>query len=125
MEGWTLKWTTKMPKKVTHLDLCRELLELRAKYADPIDRMDAIKSELKLLSRTDGKFRETIAGLGYVSVSPEAPERVVGEQPVIDVANWQGLKEARREKLLADGLVSIQPIIKGAYYGRVEVKLHA
>jgi hypothetical protein len=49
---------------------------------------------------------------------------VVGEQPVIDVANWQGLKEARREKLLADGLVSIQPIVKGAYYGRVEVKLH-
>lgn len=114
-----------MPKKVTRLDLCRELLELRAKYADPIDRMDAIKIQLKLLSRTDGKFRETIAGLGYVSVSPEAPECVVGEQPVINVANWQGLKEARREKLLTDGLVSIQPIVKGAYYGRVDVKLHA
>ena len=48
-----------------------------------------------------------------------------GEKPVIDVAAWTALKPNRQEKLLEDGLVKIEPIIKGAYHGRVEAKLHA
>jgi hypothetical protein len=112
-------------KPPTRAELCRELLEIERDNAEIFSRMDAIKTELKLKAEAEGKFRETFAGLGHVSVSPPAPEQVTGEKPVIVVAAWSELKPARQEKLIDDGLVAIEPIVKGAYYGRVDVKLHA
>jgi hypothetical protein len=111
-------------KPPTRAELCRELLEIERDNADLFTRIDAIKAELKFKAEVEGKFRETFAGLGHVSVSPPSPEQVTGEKPVIDVAAWSELKAARQGKLLEDGLVRIEPIIKGAYYGRVDVKLH-
>src|SRR5258708_82411 len=113
-------------KKPTRRELCEELLDLRRDpvIATAIDRMDAIKSELKDLARTEGKFRETFVGIGYVSASPATPEEMLGEAPVLVVTAWSALKPARQEKLMEDGLVKIEPIIKGAYHGRVDVKLH-
>lgn len=104
--------------------LCLELLEIQRDNAAIFSRIDAIKTELKSIAVTEGKFRETVVGTGYVSVSPATPEEVTGERPVLVVSAWTGLKPARQEKLLEGGLVKIEPIVKGAYHGRVDVKLH-
>ena len=112
-------------RPLTRLDLCRELLEIERDNAATFIRIDSIKAELKLRAASEGKFREVIAGLGHVSVSPARPEETIGHAPVVVVTAWEGLKPARQAKLLEDGLVKIEPIIKGAYYGRVDVKLHS
>jgi hypothetical protein len=111
------------PKPKTRLELCLELLEIERDNAALFTRIDAIKAELKLKAGTEGKFRETFAGLGYVSVSPAKPEEIVGEEPLVVVAAWQALKQPKRDRLIEDGLVKITPIVKGAYHGRVDVKL--
>lgn len=110
-------------KKPTRADLCRELLDIEKQFATPLQRMDTLKAELKALSESDGKFRETIPGLGEVSVSPPAPEHKVGEKAELVVTAWDALTEARRAKLLEQGLVHQVDIVKGAYYGRVSTKL--
>ena len=105
--------------------LCRELIDLRRNpaFAKAFDRIEAIKVELKAIALADGKFRETFVGIGHVSVSPATPEEVTGEKPVLVVSAWNELKAARQDKLLEDGVVKIEPIVKGAYHGRVDVKL--
>lgn len=115
----------KQPKPKSRLELCRELLDIQLANRAVFDRIDAIKTELKARALAEGKFRETFVGLGYVSVSPATPEQVTGEAPELVVASWQGLPQSRREKLLEQGLVEIKPTVKGAYHGRVDVKLHA
>ncbi len=112
------------PKPKTRNELCLELLEIERDNAHLFSRIDAIKTELKLKAVAEGKFRETFVGLGYVSVSPSTPEEVTGEAPVIMVPAWTALKAARQDKLIADGLIKIEPIVKGASYGQVRTKLH-
>ena len=114
------------PKPPTRRELAQELIDIARQptIAEALDRMEAIKSELKHRSESEGKFREDFAGIGYVSVSPPAPERTVGEEPKINVDAWQAARQSKRDKLLEEGLVEIVPIVKGAYYGRCEVKLH-
>jgi hypothetical protein len=112
-------------KKPTRADLCRELLGIEKANEAAFTRIAAIKTELKLIAGTDGKFRETFAGLGYVSVSPAAPEHKVGESTELVITAWDALTVARRAKLIEQGLVHRVDIIKGAYHGRVDVKLHA
>lgn len=111
-------------KAPTRSELCRELLDIALKHRAAFERMDAIKTELKAIAGAEGKFRETFVGLGYVSVSPSTPEQVTGEAPELVVASWQALAQSRRDKLIEQGLVEIKPTIKGAYHGRVDVKLH-
>lgn len=115
-----------MPAQTKANKLCKELLELRRNpaFAKAFDRIEAIKTELKQIALAAGKFRETFVGVGYVSVSPATPEEVTGEKPVLSVASWGELPNARQEKLIDSGLVKIEPIVKGAYHGRVDVKLH-
>lgn len=105
-------------------ELCRELLEIERDNPDIFLRIKAIKAELKQAAETDGKFRESFPGLGYVSVSPGKPAETTGEAPAIDVDAWLKLKPSRRDRLLEEGWVSLQPIIKGASYGQVRVELH-
>ena len=113
------------PQESPRSRLCRELLEIERDNAILFARIDALKTELKDIAKREGKFRETFVGLGYVSVSPAAPEQITGEAPVLQVAAWQELRDQRRDKLLEDGLVRIEPIVKGASYGQVRVNLHA
>lgn len=113
------------PKPPTRYELCRELLDLRFANREAFDRMEAIKSELKHRAAAEGKFRENFPGRGYVSVSPATPEEKLGDSPVLVIAAWDALKPLRRDKLLEDGVVRIEPIIKGAYHGRCDVKLFA
>ncbi|MGY4295347.1 hypothetical protein ACVWXN_003442 [Bradyrhizobium sp. i1.4.4] len=112
-------------KKPKRADLCRELLEIEKKFEPALTRIDTLKAELKALSETDGKFRETIPGLGEVSVSPPSPEHKVGDTTELVITAWDALTEARQAKLLEQGLVQRVDIIKGAYYGRVSTKLFA
>ena len=113
------------PKPKSARELCEELLGIERDNAVIFTRYEAIKADLKLMAGATGKFRETFAGLGHVSVSPSTPESVTGHAPAIDVAAWAALKPARQDKLLEDGLVKIEPIVKRAYYGNVTVKLLA
>lgn len=121
----TMPAPARKPKPATRAELCKELLEIGLANRAVFDRIDEIKLILKERALVDGKFRENFAGLGHVSVSPAVPEQVTGEAPVISVATWMELSESRQGKLLEQGLVRIEPIVKGAYHGRVDVKLHA
>lgn len=114
-----------MPAQSKANKLCRELLDLRrnAAFAKAFDRIEAIKVELKAIALAEGKFRETFVGIGHVSVSPATPEEITGEKPVLVVSAWNDIQPARQQKLLEGGLVKIEPIVKGAYHGRVDVKL--
>jgi hypothetical protein len=112
------------PKDTPRQALCRELLEIQSTNSDIFRRIEAIKASLKKYAETDGKFRETFVDLGHVSVSPAKPEEVIGQGPVLQVLAWNDLTESRRDKLLEQGLVSIENIVKGASYGQVRVKLH-
>ena len=107
------------------LDLCRELLKIRGDHACVFDRIDAINTELKAIAAEGGEsFRETIVGVGYVSVSPPAPAKFKGDFPIVVPENWQALKPAKREKLIADGIIKIDSTWSKPYYGQVTVKLH-
>jgi hypothetical protein len=44
---------------------------------------------------------------------------------VLRVAAWNKLGDSRRAKLIDQGLVAIEDIVKRASYGQVRVKLHS
>lgn len=112
------------PKESPRQELCRELLTIQSTNIGIFNRIEAIKTSLKKYAESDGKFRETFVDLGHVSVSPAKKEEVIGEAPTIQVEAWNGLTEVRQQKLLEQGIVAIAPIVKGASYGQVRVKLH-
>lgn len=118
--------SAKPAKPPSRRDLCQELLDIARKpeIAEALSRMEAIKSLLKEQSKTDGKFREEFPGIGYVSASPPTPSQINGEEPKLSVEAWMLARESQRTKLLEQGLVTIKPIVKAAFYGRVDVKLH-
>lgn len=111
-------------KAPTRAELARELLQLRIDNAIALTRMDAIKTELKVISEKDGKFRETFVGIGYVSVSPPAAGKFKGDFPMVQVEAWKELTPARQNKLLEGGVIKIESLYGGDYHGAVTVKLH-
>lgn len=114
------------PKPKTIRELCQELLELERDNPDIFARIGEIKTLLKAWADNNGKFREVFADrnlVGWVSVSPGKPEEVIGQGPEVIVDAWSKLKQPRQEKLIADGLVKIVPLVKGASYGQVRTKL--
>ena len=111
-------------KASARAELCRELLDIELEHRAMFERMDAIKAQLKQIAGNDGQFREVFPGFGHVSVSPAKPKTFKGELPVLVGEAWLALKDTRRDKLIADGLVKIEPQFTGAYYGRVDVELH-
>jgi hypothetical protein len=115
----------KKPKETPRQALCRELLGIQSTHSDIFARIEAIKTALKKHAEADGKFRETFVDLGYVSVSPAKPEEIIGTAPALQVAAFNELPQGRRDKLLEQGLVAIENIVKGASYGQVRVKLHS
>jgi hypothetical protein len=116
----------KKPKDTPRQALCRELLEIRRDNIAIFTRIEAINTKLKAIAADDDDtFRETFVDLGYVSVTPAKPARPLGEAPVLQVETWNDLGDSRRAKLIEQGLVAIEPIVKRASYGQVRVKLHA
>ena len=113
-------------KVPTVRDLCRELLEIERDNPEIFARTGEIKTLLKATADSQGKFREAFAArarVGWVSVSPGKAESVIGEGPEVVVEAWTALKQPKRDKLIADGLVKLVPLIKGAFYGQVRTKL--
>jgi hypothetical protein len=114
------------PKAPTVRELCQELLEIERDHPEIFARFGEIKTLLKAAADSQGKFREAFTGpglVGWVSVSPSKPEETLGEGPEIIVDAWSKLKQPKRDKLIAEGLVKIVPLIKGASYGQVRTKL--
>src|SRR5689334_926721 len=85
-------------KAPSRVDLCRELLEIERDNPAIFQRIDQIKTLLKLQADSDGSFRETFANLGYVSVSPGKAASVEGEKPVVVQEAWLQLKQVKRDK---------------------------
>lgn len=113
-------------KPKTVRELCQELLELERDNPQIFARIGEIKTLLKATADSQGSYRETFTqpGLvGFVSVSPSKPAETLGEGPEIIVDAWSKLKQPKRDKFIADGLVKIVPLIKGASYGQVRTKL--
>ncbi|WKA31623.1 hypothetical protein [Bradyrhizobium roseum] len=112
-------------KVPTRVELCRELLEIERDNPEIFARIKEIKNLLKIDADVAGSFRETFPNLGWVSVSPSKPAVTMGEAPIIVIDAWQGLKQPKRDKLIADGLIRLEPIVKKASYGQVRTELHA
>jgi hypothetical protein len=103
--------------------LCEELVGLHRDNSSVFDRIEAIKAELKLIATDAGEpFREVIAGKGQVSVSPPKDGEFKGNVPTLKAEAWNDLTDARRERLLEQGLVEIVAEYGGKFYGRVDVK---
>ena len=111
-------------KVSTREALCRELLQLRIDNDPVLSRIEAIKTELKVIAEKEGQFRETIVGVGYVSVNPGHSGKFKGDFPTLQIEAWKALTPARQNKLLDGGIVKIEAQYSGAYYGAVTVKLH-
>ncbi len=104
--------------------LALELLELRKNHGEIFGRIEAINTELKAIASDEGEsFRETIVGVGYVSVSPPSPAKFKGDFPIVQIEAWKALKPARQQKLIDDGVVKIEGSWSKPYYGQVTVKL--
>lgn len=113
------------PKETPRQALCRELLEIRIEHAPIFSRIDAINTKLKAIAEQEGdSFRETFVDIGHVSVTPPKPAQKLGNQPVLQIAEWDNLADGRRAKLIEQGIVAIEAITKKATYGQVRVKLH-
>lgn len=112
------------PRDVTKMkprELAEELVRLQAQHKPVFDRQDELKSALK--DGAEENFKETFAGIGEVSVSAPKKAEQTGTAPELVVSNFLELTDKQQQKLLEAGTVQIVPVIKGAYYGAVKVKL--
>jgi hypothetical protein len=66
-------------------------------------------------------FRE-IFGSGQVTVSVPKEKEFKGDVPEVDADAFQALPDARRQKLVDDGIVKIVPHWTRDFHGRVDIK---
>lgn len=104
--------------------LARELIELRRRYA-PYEARDAeICSLLKAEARDGGNFEVVINKVGRIKVSSPREKAMKGLAPEIIVDAFLGLPQMKRDRLIEDGIVKMEPQYSGAYYGAVTVELY-
>jgi hypothetical protein len=108
---------------VVRRELVGELVGIYVKHRKDLERADGIKAELKQLATDAGNFQEVIAGKGKVSVAGKKDKTFKGDLPVLDADKFKALTDAKREQLLAQGVVKIEPQYSGAFYGSVSVDL--
>lgn len=101
--------------------LCEELLALRIKHADIFTQMDGLKASLIVAAGAEG-FREVFPGKGQVTISAAKGKEFRGDLPEIDPAAFHALTDAKRAKLIADGVVKLVPVWTREFHGRVDVK---
>jgi hypothetical protein len=112
-----------LPKDDT-LELIQERARLEADNAVPLARIREINA--LLIQRASAKgdaIRETVAGIGTVSVSPPKPKRCEGTAPIVVVAAYLALPKRSQDKLVERGIIKIEEQWIGEYHGRVTVKL--
>src|SRR4051794_2635385 len=100
--------------------LAHELVGIHRTHRIDLERADGIKAELKAIATADGeKFGEMFPGEGEVKVSGD--KAASGVVPRVDAEAFLALSDARRQKLIDDGVIVLEPA--RASYGRVTVKL--
>lgn len=112
-----------MPKDDT-LDLIEERAKLEADNFAVLARIREINAILiKRAGDKGDAIRETVDGIGTVSVSPPKPARCEGSKPVVIVKAYNALPKREQNDLIKRGIVKIEDIVIGEYHGRVTVKL--
>lgn len=108
----------------SRLKLVRELLQLRKDNEAIYKREEELKADLKAIAGGLGEnFKETIPGLGSVSVAPPKDKQFKGTMPEVVGLKWTALTDAQRKKYLEGGVIAEVEQWSGAYYGAVTVKL--
>jgi hypothetical protein len=104
--------------------LAKKLVDLHLRFAKQFAEIDGIKSSLIAnAENAGGGFREVFEKKGQVTVAAPKAKECRGTIAVLDQAAFKALPDSRREKLIADGLVTEQEDWSGAFYGRATVKL--
>lgn len=104
-------------------DAAKKRLDLEITLAKPYARMAELDAQLKdMADAAGGSFKEDFGALGYVSASGPHGAEFKGEVPVIVTEAWEKLSAAKREQLLASGLVAIERQFSKAFNGRVTAK---
>jgi hypothetical protein len=105
-------------------ELASELLAINRKHAATFARIDDIKTVLRKIATDAGEsFKEDFPGKGVVKVSAGRPGEFKGIMPEVVPATFLALGEAQREKLLAQGIIKMNPIHGRPYYGSVTIEL--
>src|SRR5258708_32740284 len=113
-----------MPRKalaeepMTREELVTELLDMRRIYALYEARDSEICALLKAEAADEGgNFQVTIDGLGRIKVSAPRDKAMKGEAPELVVNKFYALPDRKREALIEQGIVKMEPQYSGAYYG--------
>jgi hypothetical protein len=108
----------------TRKALARRLLNYRIKYTNVFAEIDSIKASLVEIVTKDGEgtAREVFAQLGQVTIAPAKEKEFCGELAEVDPTAFAALSEARRQKLVAEGLIRLVPNWSRAFRGSVTVK---
>lgn len=89
--------------------IAEELLDLHIEHADVFAQIDGLKEQLRKLSLADNAgFKEKVDGKGEVQVSAPSVAKLKGIMPTLKPERFLELTEARRDKLVADGLVEMK-----------------
>jgi hypothetical protein len=104
--------------------LAKKLLKLRVKHAKIFADMDSLKATLidLVTEDGDGTAREVFLGLGTVTIAPCKAKEFRGELPEVDPTAFGALSDARRQKLLDEGLIRLVPNWSRDFRGSVTLK---
>lgn len=111
-------------EKMDRRELATELLALHRKHHETFARIDDLKGALrKAATEAGANFKEEFAGKGVVKVAGAKDGAFKGILPEIVPETFLELPEAKRKKLIDDGLVKMTPQYGGKFYGSVTVEL--
>lgn len=104
--------------------LATTLLTLQAKIAPDLLKIDDCKEALRAEAHEAGAgFTEEIPNLGAVEVKAGSKSKFKGIVPTLDPATFLALPEGRREKMIEDGLVTMEQQWTDARNPSVTVRL--
>lgn len=102
--------------------VAEELVDIHVEHRAVFSRIESLKEQLKQFATDLGtSFREVFPGKGRVSASGNKPGEFIGDVPELVIDEWKSLTDAKRQKLLEQGLVKITPTTSRPGYGRVTV----
>lgn len=101
----------------------RRLLELQAKIAPDLLKIDGLKDRLRDFCASNGAFTEEIDGLGSVEVKAGQDKKLKGLIPTLHNDVYMALSEARRKTLEKDGIVTMEQEWSKATKPSVTVRL--
>jgi hypothetical protein len=114
------------PQDSVRRGIARTLLSLRLRHAKLFDEIDGLKASLILNAKKAGEgFREVFDKKGIITVAAPKDKEFKGEVPEVDPDAFGALPEAKRQKLIAEGIVKIVPHWSRDFHGRVDVKTFA